>query len=88
MLLVVMVIKYRRVLGRSPCGIHGNATLEWLQKRMLSEIPRKSLGVIPLNVRSGLWDCRILRMNRYDFPGGPVAKTPHSQSRGLWFNLW
>ena len=48
----------------------------------------RALGVIPLNVRSGLWGCRILRMNCYDFPGGPVAKTPHSQSRGPWFHLW
>ena len=23
-----------------------------------------------------------------DFPGGPVAKTPHSQSRGPGFDLW
>ena len=24
----------------------------------------------------------------WDFPGGPVAKTPHSQCRGLRFDLW
>ena len=23
-----------------------------------------------------------------DFPGGPVAKTPHSQCRGLGFDPW
>ena len=26
--------------------------------------------------------------NYRDFPGGPVAKTPHSQCRGPGFNPW
>ena len=27
-------------------------------------------------------------MRMRDFPGGPVAKTPHSQYKGPWFNPW
>ena len=30
----------------------------------------------------------ILRKRAWDFPGGPVVKTPHSQCRGLRFNPW
>ena len=30
----------------------------------------------------------IKGMKMRDFPGGPVAKTPHSQSRGSRFNPW
>ena len=34
----------------------------------------------------GLWNRKRLRT--WDFPGGPMAKTPHSQCRGPGFDPW
>ena len=31
---------------------------------------------------------KVLEKKYWDFPGGPVAKTPHSQSRGPGFHPW
>ena len=33
-----------------------------------------------------LGECETHR--KWDFPGGPMAKTPHSQCRGPRFNPW
>ena len=30
----------------------------------------------------------ILIFKKWDFPGGPLAKTPYSQCRGPGFNPW
>ena len=36
-----------------------------------------------------IWDCFwFLRVWSWDFPGGPGAKTPCSQCRGLRFDPW
>ena len=41
-----------------------------------------------LNEVDLVWTDGQLEGNHRDFPGGPVAKTPHSQYRGLGFDAW
>ena len=41
-----------------------------------------------LNEVDLVWTNGQLEGNHRDFPGGPVAKTPHSQYRGLGFDPW
>ena len=41
-----------------------------------------------LNEVDLVWTDGQLEGNHRDFPGGPVAKTPHSQYRGLGFDPW